>query len=161
ETNPTALRVEIGGKVIAYTGDTEWTDDVAAAARGADLLIAECYFYDKPVKWHLNYPAIAAKREACGARRMILTHMSREMLARAGGGPERGAPAALVLRVGAGAGVDPLAGVGEFCGGAASRRRRSRRSRAAPRRRRGLRAGARFQRGRVAAGGVGEGGRPA
>ena len=26
ETNPTSLRVEVGGKVIAYTGDTEWTD---------------------------------------------------------------------------------------------------------------------------------------
>src|SRR5215470_4652414 len=26
ETNPTALRVEVGGKFIAYSGDTEWTD---------------------------------------------------------------------------------------------------------------------------------------
>src|SRR5206468_4040175 len=41
ETNPTALRVEVGGKVVTYTGDTEWTDEVAEAARGADLLIAE------------------------------------------------------------------------------------------------------------------------
>ena len=43
-----------------YTGDTEWTDEVARAARDADLLIAESYFYDKPVKWHLNYPDIVA-----------------------------------------------------------------------------------------------------
>ena len=84
ETNPTALRVEVGGKVIAYTGDTEWTDDVARVARGADLFIAECYFYDKPVKWHLNYPVIAAQRPTLGAKRVILTHMSREMLAHAG-----------------------------------------------------------------------------
>jgi ribonuclease BN (tRNA processing enzyme) len=55
ETNPTALRVEVGDKVIAYSGDTEWTDDVAQVARGADLFIAECYFYEKPIKWHLNY----------------------------------------------------------------------------------------------------------
>jgi ribonuclease BN (tRNA processing enzyme) len=88
ETNPTALRVEVGDKVVAYTGDTEWTDDVARVARGADLLIAECYFYDKPVKWHLNYPAIAAHLPACGAKRLILTHMSREMLARAADIPE-------------------------------------------------------------------------
>jgi ribonuclease BN (tRNA processing enzyme) len=83
ETNPTVLRVEVGGKVIAYTGDTEWTDEVTAAARGADLLIAECYFYDKPIKWHLTYPAIAAHRAEAGAQRVILTHMSREMLAHA------------------------------------------------------------------------------
>ena len=97
ETNPTALRVEIDGKVIAYTGDTEWTDDVAAVASGADLLIAECYFYDKPVKWHLNYPVIAAHRGRLGARRVILTHMSREMLAHVGDVPEECAHDGLVV----------------------------------------------------------------
>jgi ribonuclease BN (tRNA processing enzyme) len=99
ETNPTALRVEIGGKVIAYTGDTEWTDEVAAAARGADLLIAECYYYAKSIKWHLNYPAIAAQREQCGARRVILTHMSREMLAHADEVPEECAHDGLVVTI--------------------------------------------------------------
>ena len=97
ETNPTALRVEVGGKVIAYTGDTEWSEDVAAVARGADLLIAECYFYDKPVKWHLNYPAIVAHRHELDARRLILTHMSREMLARAAAVPEECAHDGLVV----------------------------------------------------------------
>jgi ribonuclease BN (tRNA processing enzyme) len=97
ETNPTALRVEVDGKVVAYTGDTEWTDDVARVARGADLLIAECYYYDKPIKWHLNYPAIAAHRAAFGARRVILTHMSREMLAHVGDVPEECAHDGLVV----------------------------------------------------------------
>jgi ribonuclease BN (tRNA processing enzyme) len=49
ETNPSALRVEVGGAVVAYTGDTEWTDEVARIGRGADLLIAECYAYEKPI----------------------------------------------------------------------------------------------------------------
>jgi ribonuclease BN (tRNA processing enzyme) len=97
ETNPTALRVEVGGKVVAYTGDTEWTDDVAQVARGADLFIAECYFYDKPVKWHLNYPTIAAQRPTLGTKRVILTHMSREMLARAADVPEECAHDGLVV----------------------------------------------------------------
>ena len=97
ETNPTSLRVEAGDKVIAYTGDTEWTDDVAAVARGADLLIAECYFYDKPIKWHLSYPAIAAHRAELGATRVILTHMSREMLAHADEVPEECASDGLVV----------------------------------------------------------------
>jgi ribonuclease BN (tRNA processing enzyme) len=97
ETNPTALRVEVDGKVVAYTGDTEWTDDVARAARGADLLIAECYFHDKPVKWHLNYPAIAALPRDLGAKRLILTHLGPEMLARAGTIPEECAHDGLVI----------------------------------------------------------------
>ena len=97
ETNPTALRVEVGGKVIAYSGDTEWTDEVARVALGADLFIAECYFYDKPVKWHLNYPALAAQRGTLGAKRVILTHMSREMLAHAADVPEECAHDGLVV----------------------------------------------------------------
>jgi ribonuclease BN (tRNA processing enzyme) len=97
ETNPTSLRVEIGGKTVAYTGDTEWTDGVAAVARDADLLIAECYFYTKPIKWHLTYPAIAAHRDELGARRVILTHMSREMLDHADEVPEECASDGLVV----------------------------------------------------------------
>jgi ribonuclease BN (tRNA processing enzyme) len=97
ETNPTAVRVEVGGKVVAYTGDTEWTEDVAQVARGADLLIAECYFFAKPVRWHLNYPALAARRDDIGARRVILTHMSREMLAHADAVPEECAHDGLVV----------------------------------------------------------------
>jgi ribonuclease BN (tRNA processing enzyme) len=99
ETNPTALRVEVGDKVIAYTGDTEWTEEVARAARDADLLIAESYFYDKPVRWHLNYPDVVAHARRVGARRLILTHMSREMLARAAEVPEECAYDGLVITV--------------------------------------------------------------
>jgi ribonuclease BN (tRNA processing enzyme) len=99
ETNPTALRVDVGGKIIAYSGDSEWTEDVARVARGADLFIAECYFYAKPVPWHLNYPVIAANWAECGARRVILTHMSREMLAHATEVPEECAHDGLVVTV--------------------------------------------------------------
>jgi ribonuclease BN (tRNA processing enzyme) len=99
ETNPTAIRVEVGGKVVSYTGDTEWTDEVAKVAAGADLLIAESYYYEKPIKWHLNYPDIAARRQALGARRVILTHMSREMLAHADKVPEECASDGLVVAI--------------------------------------------------------------
>ena len=97
ETNPTALRVEVGGKAIAYSGDTEWTAAIAEAARGADLFIAECYFYDKPIKWHLNYRDLAAHRAEIDAKRLILTHLSRDMLARAGSVPEELAHDGLVV----------------------------------------------------------------
>jgi len=97
ETNPTALRVEVDRKVVAYTGDTEWTEDVSKIARGADLLIAESYYYAKSVKWHLNYPALAARRGTLGAKRVILTHMSRDMLAHAAEVPEECAHDGLVV----------------------------------------------------------------
>jgi ribonuclease BN (tRNA processing enzyme) len=99
ETNPLALRVEVAGKVVAYTGDGEWTDDLAKIGRDADLLIAECYYYAKPVRWHLNYLVLAEHLRDVGARRVILTHMSQEMLAHAAEIPEECAQDGLVVEV--------------------------------------------------------------
>ena len=77
-----SLRLSIGGKSIAYTGDTAWGDNVIAAGQGADLLIAEAYFFDRVVGKHTSYFQIDDNAEAIGAKRIILTHMSDDMLAR-------------------------------------------------------------------------------
>jgi ribonuclease BN (tRNA processing enzyme) len=79
---PRARRFEAEGKVLAYTGDSQWTDALLAAGRDADLLIAEALFIDKSVKWHLNYATLAAHLAEIGAKRVILTHMGPDMLAR-------------------------------------------------------------------------------
>ena len=57
ETNPTSVRIEAGQKVVSYTGDSAWTEHMPALAKDADLFIAECYFFQKAVPFHLNYPA--------------------------------------------------------------------------------------------------------
>ena len=36
---PYALRFEIGGKVLSFSGDTKWVDSLLPAANGADLFI--------------------------------------------------------------------------------------------------------------------------
>ena len=77
-----ALRIEYAGKVIAYSGDTEWTDALIHAAQGADLFVCECNFFDKEVPGHLNYRTLADRRELLGCERLVVTHMSDEMLAR-------------------------------------------------------------------------------
>ena len=77
-----ALRVRCDEKVIAYSGDTEWTDALTQAARGADLFICEAYFFDKRVKYHLDYQTLLARREALGCKRLIMTHMSDDLLRR-------------------------------------------------------------------------------
>jgi ribonuclease BN (tRNA processing enzyme) len=99
QTNPLALRIEVGDRVVAYTGDGEWTEELAKIGAGADLVIAESYGYAKPIKWHLNYPAIHERLREFGARRVILTHMSREMLAHAGEIPEETAQDGLVVEL--------------------------------------------------------------
>lgn len=81
---PYALRVAAGGKVVAYSGDTEWTDALLEAAREADLFIAEALFFDKRVKYHLDFTTLAAERPRLACRRVVLTHMGEDMLRRVG-----------------------------------------------------------------------------
>ncbi len=77
-----ALRVACAGKTIAYTGDTEWTDNLIKIASGVDLFIAETYFYEKKMKNHLNYRTLLQQRQALDCKRIIITHMSDDMLER-------------------------------------------------------------------------------
>lgn len=77
---PYALRLEADGKVIAYTGDTEWTDALIAAGCDADLLIAEALSFERRIKFHLDYASLKANLARIGAKRVILTHMGPDML---------------------------------------------------------------------------------
>jgi ribonuclease BN (tRNA processing enzyme) len=77
-----ALRVEYGGKVIVYSGDTEWTESLVDAARGADLFVCEAYFFEKKIKFHLDYATLRDQRKRLECSRIILTHMSQDMLGR-------------------------------------------------------------------------------
>jgi len=75
-----ALRIEVGGKIIAYSGDTDWTDTLIVAARDADLFIVEAYTCDKPVKYHLDYRTLLTHLHELRPKRWIVTHMGVEML---------------------------------------------------------------------------------
>jgi ribonuclease BN (tRNA processing enzyme) len=77
-----AYRIEAEGRVITYSADTEWTETLIPAARGADLFIAEAYYYDKIVKNHLSLKTLEAHLPEINAKRLVLTHMSDDMLAR-------------------------------------------------------------------------------
>jgi ribonuclease BN (tRNA processing enzyme) len=79
-----AYRVETEGRVIAYSADTEWTETLIPAARDADLFIAEAYYYDKAVKNHLSLKTLEAHLAEIRPKRLILTHMSDDMLSRLG-----------------------------------------------------------------------------
>jgi ribonuclease BN (tRNA processing enzyme) len=75
-------RIAAQGRVIAYSADTEWTDSLIPLAREADLFIAEAYCYDKVVKNHLSLKTLEAHLPEINPKRLILTHMSDDMLAR-------------------------------------------------------------------------------
>lgn len=79
---PYALRIELDGRTVVYSGDTEWTDRLIPAVAGSDLFISEAYFYEKAVRFHLDYATLLRRRSELGCKRLILTHMGPDMLAR-------------------------------------------------------------------------------
>ena len=79
-----ALRVEYGGKVITYSGDSEWTESLVDAARDVDLFVCEAYSFDRKIRYHLDYRTLSEHLPRIGCRRLILTHMGPDMLGRLG-----------------------------------------------------------------------------
>lgn len=75
-----AVRIEAEGRSVAYTGDTEWTPDLIPVAQGADLFVAEAYFRDRIVATHLSLATIEGNLAQLAPRRLVLTHMSDDML---------------------------------------------------------------------------------
>jgi ribonuclease BN (tRNA processing enzyme) len=78
--NVYGLRIRVAGKSLSYTGDTEWTDNLIALADGCELLIAECFAYDRPLPSHLDYQTLLQRRADLNCRRLVLTHLGAEML---------------------------------------------------------------------------------
>lgn len=79
---PYALRIECAGKIIAYSGDTEWTDALRNVADGADLFICESYFFEKQMKNHLSYRTLMAHKAELVCKRLIITHLGEDLLNR-------------------------------------------------------------------------------
>jgi ribonuclease BN (tRNA processing enzyme) len=74
--------INLDGRRIVYTGDTGWTDELPERAKGADLFICECSFYDSQIDIHLDYPTIDQRLRNCGYKKMVLTHLGQEVLER-------------------------------------------------------------------------------
>jgi ribonuclease BN (tRNA processing enzyme) len=76
-----ALRIEVAGRLLAYSGDTEWTPALGEAAAGADLFVCECFGWTVPVPSHLTHDVLVAHADELQCQRMYLTHLGPDMLA--------------------------------------------------------------------------------
>lgn len=92
-----AYRLARDGKVFAFSGDTAWSDELISLATGADVLLVECYNYDRPLANHLDYKTLAARRSDLATPRIVLTHMGPGMLAHDGPLPEERAHDGMVI----------------------------------------------------------------
>ena len=81
------FRFEVEGKVIAFSGDTEWTDTLVEIGRDADLFICEAYTRDKPIATHMALSLLEQHLGQIKPKRLVLTPRER----RHAGTPRRGA----------------------------------------------------------------------
>lgn len=73
-----ALRIEAGGRVLVYSGDTGPSRALAELAEGADLFLCEAAFVDdidNPPDLHLTGRQAADHARRADVRRLMLTHV--------------------------------------------------------------------------------------
>ena len=76
-----ALRFEVDGRVVAFSGDTEWKDNLVVCSADADLFICECFGYRDKEHFHMSWVDIEEKLPQITARKILLTHLGDKMLA--------------------------------------------------------------------------------
>ena len=84
ESQPHGLRVRVGERLIAYSGDATWSDALPRLADGADLFICEATNYATPHPVHLSIDELRAHRSELRCGRLVVTHLGSETLARLG-----------------------------------------------------------------------------
>ena len=87
QAEPHGLRVRVDGRVIAYSGDAAWSEELVALARGSDLFICEATLFaaaeEKLNPVHVSYETLVAQCARFDAKRVVLTHLGATSLARA------------------------------------------------------------------------------
>jgi ribonuclease BN (tRNA processing enzyme) len=72
------LRIEHGGRVLAYSGDTAACESLIELARDADLMLCEASYLDSqphPPGLHLTGREAGEHAAGAGAKRLVLTHL--------------------------------------------------------------------------------------
>ena len=73
-----AIRLDVGGRSLVYTGDTGPSEQVVDLARGADVLLAEAAHppgLELPPELHLTGKEAGEHAAAAGVGRLLLTHI--------------------------------------------------------------------------------------
>ena len=77
-------RVETADRALLYSGDCGWNEDLVRYSHGTDLFICECCYFQTKTSFHINYPTIVQEQHRLGCRRLLLSHIGREVLERQG-----------------------------------------------------------------------------
>src|ERR1700677_4555231 len=93
------FRFQAEDKVLAFSGDTEWTNSLIDIGYQADLFICEAYTRDKPIATHMALSLLERHLDKIRPKRLILSHMSDDMLARRAEVPYETAEDGMIVEV--------------------------------------------------------------
>jgi ribonuclease BN (tRNA processing enzyme) len=72
-------RLNVGKKVLAYTGDTEFCEEIFTLAEGADVLVLDCNYSDNAGPEHMGFAeALEVRKRLPLSTTIILTHLEAE-----------------------------------------------------------------------------------
>ena len=76
------LKINHAGKQILFSGDSAWSELFVEHARGVDLFLCECSFFDQGTGNHVRFIELANALPRLECKKLMLTHLGEEMLAR-------------------------------------------------------------------------------
>lgn len=79
-SNPHGVQLRWNEKLLSFSGDTEWSDNLPILAQDSEIMICECNNLDKESPGHLSYQTLLDKQELLPTKRLLLTHLGMEML---------------------------------------------------------------------------------
>ena len=80
-SNPHGIRLNWNEKVIGFSGDTSWTDNLIHLSKGSNIFICESNFLNNMAYGHLCYTEIVERMEQLDSQKILLSHLGEEMLA--------------------------------------------------------------------------------
>ena len=79
-SNPHGVKIKLDDHVFAFSGDTEWTENLIDLADGSDLFVCECNNLNQDSPGHLSYKTILEKKSIMNTARLMINHMGAEVI---------------------------------------------------------------------------------
>lgn len=79
ESLPHGVRIQQGDKVLAFSGDTTWHENLIPISREADLFICECNLWKGESNAHLSWEVLEKNLHRITATEIVLTHVGDEV----------------------------------------------------------------------------------
>jgi ribonuclease BN (tRNA processing enzyme) len=93
------FKIQAGGKTILYSGDSPWTEALALHSSDTDLFICECTHDRAGKPGHMSLEELTRNRGQLASRRVVLSHIGADVLARGSAVPFECAQDGMVLEL--------------------------------------------------------------